>query len=344
MSIPENDNQLWKGFNGHGLYAKRTERDRDGVIIDEAYARKSEIHQLENAVSDSTDTELTPGAAKTAIDGILKAPTPGAEGTMLSYGVTANEMKWDSWESEEFDVPASLLFLTYFNNFNNTTKIDTPLVGSPYVMQDQQSNTQPYTPSSLTISGIVYPAVYTAAEGQSQTSLRLVNEPIPSGTTVLSSEMWIYTGGTRDDFGGGLSLGVAPWITLDPLFTNYDFPLSGPSTSSCNKNYNLYNGSSVNSYYGVYFRFGTNIRLKTVHLAIVDCLETRDSWYYINGNLMYVLHTVTHANTYGYQLRQNNTGKSFTVTGIAIFAGDRRTNNGMNYPVPDGPYMQWPTA
>jgi hypothetical protein len=107
MSIPENDNQLWKGFNDHGLYAKRTERDRDGVIIDEAYARKSEIHQLENAVSDSTDTELTPGAAKTALDGILKSPTPGAEGTMLSYGVTANEMKWDSWESEEMDIPSS---------------------------------------------------------------------------------------------------------------------------------------------------------------------------------------------------------------------------------------------
>lgn len=118
MSIPENDNQLWKGFDGHGLYAKRTERDRDGVIIDEAYARKSELHPLENALSDSTTTELTPAAAKSAIDGILKAPTPGAEGTMLSYGVSQNAMAWDSWESGEIIVPEKLpqncVLLDYF--------------------------------------------------------------------------------------------------------------------------------------------------------------------------------------------------------------------------------------
>lgn len=105
MSIPENDNKLWKGFNGHGLYAQRTERDRDSVIIDEAYARKSELHQLENAVSESTDTELTPNAAKDAIDAIIKAPTPGNEGTMLSYGISQNAMAWDAWESEDMYVP-----------------------------------------------------------------------------------------------------------------------------------------------------------------------------------------------------------------------------------------------
>jgi hypothetical protein len=108
MSIPENDNQLWSGFNGHGLYAKRTERDRDGVIIDDAYARKSELHQLENAVSESTDTELTPNAAKAAIDAIIKAPTPGSEGTMLSYGISQNAMAWDAWESDEMDIPNKL--------------------------------------------------------------------------------------------------------------------------------------------------------------------------------------------------------------------------------------------
>ena len=105
MSIPENDNQLWKGFNGHGLYAKRTERDRDGVVIDTDYAKKTDIRSLANEVSESTTTELTPNAAKTAIDGILKATTPGNEGTMLSYGISQNAMAWDAWESEDMYAP-----------------------------------------------------------------------------------------------------------------------------------------------------------------------------------------------------------------------------------------------
>lgn len=103
-----NDTQLWKGFNGHGLYAQRAERDRDGNVIDETYARKADLHALSDSLSDSTTTELTPHAAKTAIDGILKAPTPGAEGTMLSYGVSQNSMAWDSWESAEVDLPSIL--------------------------------------------------------------------------------------------------------------------------------------------------------------------------------------------------------------------------------------------
>lgn len=40
MPIPENDTQLWSGFNGHGLYAKRAERDREGNEISQTYATK----------------------------------------------------------------------------------------------------------------------------------------------------------------------------------------------------------------------------------------------------------------------------------------------------------------
>lgn len=339
MSIPENDNQLWKGFNGHGLYAKRTERDRDGVIIDEAYARKSEIHQLENAVSESTDTELTPNAAKDAIDAIIKAPTPGSEGTMLSYGISQNAMAWDAWESEEMEIPTSLLFLTYFNNFNNETKVDTPLVGEPYSMGTKQI----FTPTTLSINGTQYPAIYDYVNSQGPGSTSCVNGTIPENAEFISAELWLYSSGTRYDFGSGLSLGVAPWITLDPLFTSNDFPLSGPNLSSC-ESYELYNGSSVNRYYSPgYLRYGVNIRQKTVHLAVVDDLVKKDTYYYINGDLMYVLHGSHQSNVYRYELAQGNEDKQFTVTGVAIFAGDMSIHNGMNYPVPAEPYKRWPT-
>ena len=339
MSIPENDNQLWKGFNGHGLYAKRTERDRDGVIIDEAYARKSEIHQLENAVTESTDTELTPNAAKTAIDGILKAPTPGNEGTMLSYGISQNAMAWDAWESEMMDVPVNLLFLTYFNNFNNTTKIDTPLVGEAYSMSGGQS----YTPSTLTINGLTYPAIYDVY-GTSAGGPACVNKPVPEGIDFISSELWVYATGYRSDFSSGITLGCGPQIVIDPMFTYYEFPISGPYVGSCDT-YTLYNGSGIDtSYPPGYFRMGTNIRHRIAHIAVVDDLVKKDSYYYTDGTLMYVLHGSRQSANYRYGLSQANTEKNFTVTGVAMFAGDRRINNGMNYPVPDKPYMQWPTT
>ena len=337
MTIPENDTQLWKGFNGHGLYAQRTERDRDGNVIDETYAKKADLHALSDSLSDSTTTEITPHAAKTAIDGILKVPTPGAEGTMLSYGVSQNSMAWDAWESDVFDVPSELLFLTYFNQFNNKTKVDTPLVGEPYSMGTKQI----FTPTTLSISGTQSPAIYDYVKSQGRGSTSCVNGTIPENAEFISAELWLYSSGTRYDFGSGLSLGVAPWITLDPLFTSNDFPLSGPNLSSCDS-YELYNGSSVNQYYSPgYLRYGVNIRQKTVHLAVVDDLVKKDSYHYVNGDLMYVLHGTRQSNVYRYELAQGNTGKQFTVTGVAIFAGDLRINNGMNYPVPEKPYMNW---
>lgn len=44
MAIPENDNQLWAGFNDHGLYAKRAERDQDGNNIKATYATKEDLN------------------------------------------------------------------------------------------------------------------------------------------------------------------------------------------------------------------------------------------------------------------------------------------------------------
>ena len=89
---------------------------------------------------------------------------------------------------------------------------------------------------------------------------------------------------------------------------------------------------------------GTNIRHRLAHIAVVDDMVKKDSYYYTDGNLMYVLHGSQQSANYRYGLSQANTGKSFTVTGVAMFAGDRRTNNGMNYPVPTAPYIRWPST
>ena len=69
MAIPENDNQLWAGFNDHGLYAKRAERDKNGNPIDTTYATK--------------DTMVGATAQGAGEAGLVPAPTAGDQAKFL---------------------------------------------------------------------------------------------------------------------------------------------------------------------------------------------------------------------------------------------------------------------
>jgi len=104
MAIPENDTQLWKGFNGHGLYSKRAERDVDGNVIDQTYAKKADVPDLDNALSTSTTTAITPKAVKDAIAEVDVIPTLPQTPSSL-YSETSGDMVWGGWETEEIDVP-----------------------------------------------------------------------------------------------------------------------------------------------------------------------------------------------------------------------------------------------
>lgn len=111
MAIPENDTQLWKGFGhrkgfGHGLYSKRAERDVDGLVIDQTYAKKADVPALDNALSTSTTTAITPKAVKDAIDEVDVIPTLPQTPSSL-YSENSGEMVWGGWEAEQFNVPVS---------------------------------------------------------------------------------------------------------------------------------------------------------------------------------------------------------------------------------------------
>jgi uncharacterized protein (TIGR02145 family) len=103
MAIPENDNQLWKGF-GHGLYSKRAERDVDGLVIDQTYAKKADVPALDNALSTSTTTAITPKAVKDVIAEVDVIPTLPQTPSSL-YSETSGSMTWGGWESDDVDVP-----------------------------------------------------------------------------------------------------------------------------------------------------------------------------------------------------------------------------------------------
>ena len=70
MAIPENDNQLWGGFNDHGLYAKRAERDKNGNPIDTTYATKDPM--VGATSQEAGEAGLVPAPAVADKDKFLK--------------------------------------------------------------------------------------------------------------------------------------------------------------------------------------------------------------------------------------------------------------------------------
>lgn len=86
-----------------------------------------------------------------------------------------------------------------------------------------------------------------------------------------------------------------------------------------------------------YFRFGKNIRYKTSHLAITYDVINKIDRFYVDGDIMLEIRNHQISN-YRLKLQQFNTGKSFTLTGLAYFSQDKSTNDGMNYPVPTQRY------
>ena len=145
MAIPENDTQLWGGFNNHGLYAKRAERDKNGNPIDTTYATKD--------AATTTDAGLMSAADKTKLNGIASGAqvniiesvkvagsaltidsksvnVPEAGGTAGAWvkGVVSGEdtTRWNSWVSEDRNIPKPILFkyTTDFSKFDTDTLID----------------------------------------------------------------------------------------------------------------------------------------------------------------------------------------------------------------------------
>lgn len=115
MSSQETVHQLWKGFGGHGLYAKRAEQDRNGDDIVSTYAKKSDVPALTNELNTSSTTAVTPNAVKESIDSIVKIPDTANQPSTLYVG--GQGMGWTGWDSEEIDVPQTDFFYEWWSEF-----------------------------------------------------------------------------------------------------------------------------------------------------------------------------------------------------------------------------------
>lgn len=221
-----------------------------------------------------------------------------------------------------------IIFLTYFDNFDASTGTDIPIVGDPYTLDLQK---QYLTRSSLNLFGGTCPAVkdeYKIAE------LVGFSKPIPQDVEFISSELFVLCEGTRSDYGSILGFGMYD-LTLDPYFSSEYFGIFGPYYSGSSSNYTMFNGTL--RAYTTYFRFGKNIRHKISHLASTYDVKNKIIRFYVDGDIMLELRNIV-ASNYRLRFKQNNTLKSFTITGVAYFSYDKSTNDGMNYPVPTQRY------
>lgn len=224
-----------------------------------------------------------------------------------------------------------LLFLTYFDDFNNDTKIDKPLVGPDCLYS---GDGQSYTLSSLNLFNSTVNSIYNTYKNSDYRKF-IIDEPIPSNVKFISSEMFVLCQGTRYDFGSSITFGCLI-LVLDPYFSSSEFLISTPSID--NLEHTLYNGTRYSNYgsYGC-GTAGIDIRYKLSHIASVYDVENKKLRYYIDGNIMLELRN-KEIEKYQLKFGQFNTGKSFNITGIAIWAKDMSINDGMNYPVPTRRY------
>ena len=224
------------------------------------------------------------------------------------------------------------LFLTYFDSFDNDTKVDNPLVGPECRYSDDG---QSYELSSLNLFGVTQNSILNNYSSSSKYNF-IFQEDIPSGVKYISSELFVLTSGTRGDLSSGIYLNPS-LMALDSLWSNTEFGSAGPLTAD-GRVTEFFNDATYSTWN--YLKPGINIRYKLSHLAMVWDLENNVETYYVDGIIQARIQLIEQDRKDFYAIRfgQNGVGKSFNITGIAIWAKNMSINGGMSYPVPTKRY------
>ena len=219
-------------------------------------------------------------------------------------------------------------FLTYFDNFNTSIGADIPIIGDPYTLDVSK---QRLTRSSLNLFGGTCPALKDEYIQEEYTGFSKI---IPDDVEFISAELFVLCEGDRNDFGSVLRIGVDN-LTLDPYLSSTEFVTFGPYYDGSASNYTMFNDTTRSM--KTFFKFGKNIRYKISHLASTYDVQNKTIRFYVDGDIMLEIRNYEKSRC-GFGVQQNNTGKSFTLTGVAFFNFDKSTNGGMNYPIPTERY------
>ena len=331
--MPE-DLQLWKGFNGHGLYAKRAEKDRNGEDIVTTYAKQSEVPALTDDLTTSTTTAVTPGAVKEAIDAIVKIPDTANQPSTLYVG--GQGMGWTGWEADEIDVPElkKLLYLTYFTDFNENTNTDNSLVGDGKI-------------------------VFSGVGTHSFPRLELMQSSIPSMKWYNVNSVTASTGCTIEDSVDTISIeffasayfpgDYGTCFKLGYLYVTYGGVIDGyrlDTSYAAPENLTFYNGASYDSNWGQWVKYkpasesGVNIaKACAMHFysCVVDFKNT-EVFLYVDGQLICKATGINVTRDVTYHLDTHRSDHWTNVTQCAIFNYAKNSDDKMTYPVPESPY------
>lgn len=224
-----------------------------------------------------------------------------------------------------------LLFLTYFDNYDEQTRIDVPLIGDPYKI-DPISSSYTYGQKITKTTFNVPWGIENGIHDEYYNNNRYVGyKKSIEDLKFVSGEFFIYCGGTMNAYPSAICAATT-FSGLDPNYSYEKFDIQGPNLSG--KDYTLYNGTSIySSQYGNYAVFGVQMRFNTTHYAQTYDVENKIERFYVNGLLMLEIRGGTF-DEFIFGFSQNNTGKYFNITGVAWWNYDRSTNDKMNYPVP----------
>lgn len=334
MSSQETVHQLWKGFNGHGLYAKRAEKDRNGADIVTTYAKQSEVPALNDDLTTSTTTAVTPGAVKEAIDAIVKIPDTANQPSTLYVG--GQGMGWTGWETDEIDVPElkKLLYLTYFTDFNENTKTDNSLVGDGKIVFE---GVGPHSFPKLDLMQSRVPSLQWHNVNSVTASTGCT---IEDSVDTISIEFFAsaYFPG---DYGTGFKLGY--------LYVNYGGVIDGyrlDTSYAAPKNLTFYNGASYDSQWGQWVKYKpaseSGVNISTVcamhfYSCVVDFKNT-EVFLYVDGQLICKATGINATRDVAYHLDTHRPDHWTNVTQCAIFNYAKNSDDKMTYPVPESPY------
>lgn len=222
-------------------------------------------------------------------------------------------------------------FLTYFENYDEITNIDTPIIGEPWSFNLPGQN---YEKTNINIFGGCT-AIKNTYKNSSQQNVYKI--PYPDEIKFISSEMFILCEGNQST-GNGAALSMdCTYFGCSPRGNVNSFGWFGPYMTDQHSDTTLYNGTTNPS--GDFTRFGINVRHKISFLSATFDIDNKVQRFYCDGVLMMEKRNINFPSWKPQiTLMQATANLSMTATGIAYFNYDKSENNGTTYPIPTQKY------
>jgi hypothetical protein len=215
------------------------------------------------------------------------------------------------------------LFLSKFDHYDDDSQQDIPDVGDPYIFDP-------------TLQSVKHTVVFLF--GKYMNAIRdtyIKNDYVGFSKTIedkfISSEAWMFLGGSRSDFGVFFCIGPEI-ISCDPNFSTTEWGRFGPYIGGSNiDSYTLYNGTTNAPY--SYLKFGSAPRNIWFFYSCVYDVDQNEISFFINGDLMAIVRYNTPFVDWSFNFRQSNKDKYTEIAYAAVFGYDKRENGGTSYPV-----------